>query len=145
VAQEDVFYLGIKVLMINRQGQVLLLLRCFASADEGRLWDIPGGRKRRGEDIADALEREVFEETGLQIDGKAVQFVGSTLTISRIPLGETDAGLILFVYKCNWDDPLEVRLSREHSESWWATPEEAREVLRPHIPPGFLNCCIERG
>jgi 8-oxo-dGTP pyrophosphatase MutT (NUDIX family) len=139
VEKEDVFYLGMKVLMINREGRVLLLLRRFAGTEKRSFWDIPGGRKRRGEDIAEALEREVFEETGLRIGGKPIQFVGSTLTVSRIPLGDRDAGLILFIYKCDWDGTPEVRLSREHSEFWWATSEEAREVLQSHIPPGFIQ------
>ena len=137
--KEDVFYLGIKVLMINRERRVLLLLRRFAGTERRSFWDIPGGRKRRGEDVAAALVREVFEETGLRIDGKPIQFIGPTLTISRIPLGDTDAGLILFVYRCDWNGPLEVCLSREHSESWWATPEEARKALRSHISPDFIQ------
>jgi 8-oxo-dGTP pyrophosphatase MutT (NUDIX family) len=139
VEKEDVFYLGIKVLMINREGKVLLLLRRSVGTENHSFWDIPGGRKRRGEDIAAALEREVFEETGLQIGGKLIQFVGPTLSASRIPLDATDAGLILFIYKCDWDGTPEVRLSREHSESWWATLEEAREALQSHIPPGIIQ------
>jgi 8-oxo-dGTP pyrophosphatase MutT (NUDIX family) len=143
VGEEDVFYLGIKALILNREGRVLLLLRRFAGTQRRTFWDIPGGRKRRDEAIAAALKREVFEETGLQIGGKPIQFVGSTLTTSRIPLGETDAGLILFIYKCDWNSTPEVRLSQEHSESWWATPEEAREVLGSHIPPDLIQSACQ--
>ena len=42
--KEDVFYLGIKVLMINRERRVLLLLRRFAGTERRSFWDIPGGR-----------------------------------------------------------------------------------------------------
>ncbi len=42
-------------------GQVLLLRR------PNGLWDLPGGRVRRREQIADGLVREVHEETGLRL------------------------------------------------------------------------------
>ena len=138
MANEDVFYLGIKILIINSKGKILLLHRNPAKANERKTWDIPGGRKQRGEDIAVTLRRELFEETGLQIGDKDVQFVGANLSTSRIQEGEIEAGLILFVYQCRWEGIPEVCLSREHSEFWWANPEEAREALQFHISPSFI-------
>jgi 8-oxo-dGTP pyrophosphatase MutT (NUDIX family) len=34
----------------------------FQEAGGCKLWDIPGGRMRRGESIAEAMERELYEE-----------------------------------------------------------------------------------
>ncbi|MCI0564706.1 MAG: NUDIX hydrolase [Nitrososphaera sp.] len=139
MANEDVFFLGIKILIVNSEGRVLLLLRSPSEINRCTLWDIPGGRIQRGEDIAETLKRELYEETGLQIERKDVQFVGSNLTNSRIPLGKANAGLIFFVYKCKWDEIPEVRLSSEHCDFWWATPDEARKALQSsHIPPNFI-------
>jgi 8-oxo-dGTP pyrophosphatase MutT (NUDIX family) len=139
MADEDVFYLGIKTIIVNSEGKILLLLRPPSGANGSTLWDIPGGRKRREEDIAEALKRELYEETGLQIDDREVQFVGVNLSSSRISAGEIDAGLVLFVYKCKWDEIPKVRLSPEHCDFWWATPEEASEALQSsHISPSFI-------
>ncbi|MDQ3876841.1 MAG: NUDIX domain-containing protein [Actinomycetota bacterium] len=45
----------------------LLMIR--RAADPGRgLWTIPGGRVENGELLAEALKREVLEETGLEVD-----------------------------------------------------------------------------
>jgi 8-oxo-dGTP diphosphatase len=138
ISDEDVFYLGIKTMVISEEGKILLMLRPPSKAGERALWDIPGGRKKRGEAIEESLKRELYEETGLRIAGRDVQFVGPVLGSTRISMGETDAGLVLFVYRCQWDGVPEVRLSPEHSDFWWATPEEAEEALRSRIPPSFL-------
>ncbi len=51
---------------------------CFVERDDGALllvrlayrrdWGVPGGLLKRGEDAADGVRREVFEEVGLAID-----------------------------------------------------------------------------
>jgi 8-oxo-dGTP pyrophosphatase MutT (NUDIX family) len=135
MANEDLFYLGIKILIINDKGQILLLRR---GSLERAWWDIPGGRMQRGETVAEALQRELYEETGLEIGHRDVQFVGAHLSGGRIPAGETDAGLIFFVHRCKWDTTPQVRLSPEHSDLWWATPKEASKALQSLIPSAFV-------
>ena len=53
--------LSVKAVVLH-QGRVLLLVN---ERDE---WDLPGGRPEAGEDHRAALEREVREETGLNVD-----------------------------------------------------------------------------
>ena len=60
-----------------RDGQLLLIRRRHAPA-RGR-WSLPGGRVEIGELLADALVREVREETGLQIE------VGALAGILEVP------------------------------------------------------------
>lgn len=45
-------------------GQLLLVRR--ASPPQAGRWSLPGGRVEHGETLAEALEREVQEETGLE-------------------------------------------------------------------------------
>lgn len=53
--REDLFHLGVKALLHNRQGSILLLkAKTFC-----------GGRTHKHETIGNALKREIFEETGL--------------------------------------------------------------------------------
>ncbi|WP_409332171.1 NUDIX hydrolase [Trujillonella humicola] len=57
--------------VVHDAGGRLLLIR--RGADPGRgLWSVPGGRVEPGETPAEAVEREVREETGLQVRAGAV-------------------------------------------------------------------------
>ncbi len=51
----------------NAQGQVLLAQRA-ADSHQGGLWEFPGGKIEPGEQIEEALHRELKEELGVQIE-----------------------------------------------------------------------------
>jgi 8-oxo-dGTP diphosphatase len=75
----------------------LLLVRRGREPSRG-LWSLPGGRVEAGETGADAVVREVFEETGLRV--RAGEPVGEV----RIPAG---VGVVYAVtdYRCTLDGP----------------------------------------
>ena len=54
--------LGTSAIIFNNEGKFLLTKR----ADNGQ-WCLPGGAVESGESLAEACEREVFEETGLGV------------------------------------------------------------------------------
>jgi len=136
VAPEDLFHLGIKLLVLDEQGRVLLLR--FPSGQ----WDLPGGRVQRGEGVLDTLARELYEETGLRIGARRVDYVGAHLSAVRIPVGEGSVGLIFFLYRCAWSSVPLVRLSAEHTDLRRATPVEAADALRDRLPPELiLSAC----
>ena len=66
--------------IIQRDGALLMIKR--AQEPASGLWSIPGGRVEAGELIADALRREVKEETNLDIE------VGELAGILEIPDSE---------------------------------------------------------
>lgn len=49
----------------------ILLIRRGREPSKGK-WSIPGGRMEWGESLADAVKREVLEETGLEIEPGAI-------------------------------------------------------------------------
>jgi 8-oxo-dGTP pyrophosphatase MutT (NUDIX family) len=54
--------LGCSAAIFDEQGRILLTRR----ADNGQ-WCMPGGAVESGESVAEACEREVYEETGLNV------------------------------------------------------------------------------
>lgn len=60
LGKEGKLRLGTSAIIFNNEGKFLLTKR----ADNGQ-WCLPGGAVESGESLAEACEREVFEETGL--------------------------------------------------------------------------------
>ncbi|MFI8415893.1 NUDIX hydrolase [Serratia sp. NPDC078593] len=55
---------GVGVIIINAQGEILLGKRCGKHAP---FWSIPGGHLEAGESFEQCAQREIAEETGLDI------------------------------------------------------------------------------
>ncbi len=53
--------------VISKEGKILLLQRSLNDSFDPGLWELPGGKLDYGEDLLEALKREVEEEVGLQI------------------------------------------------------------------------------
>lgn len=126
--QEQLYHLGVKAIIQNAQGQVLMLKRAG-----GAFWDLPGGRVQIDENLPDTLIREVKEETGI-IDLQHIQSVGDLvvtpiaipITIGNITIA---AKLLLRYYTCFVAHP-HITLSDEHSEFLWVDWHIAQTHIR---------------
>ena len=55
---------AVRLIVLNKEGKVLLLRRAAGSTGEGR-WCLPGGKVDYGDTVEQAAARELEEETGL--------------------------------------------------------------------------------
>lgn len=137
---EDVFHLGIKALIRNASGEILLL-KVNPAKLKGTIkeyWDIPGGRVQRGDTVEQTLRREVAEETGVT-DIEDIQPLAMVLSNIRIPLQPEDVGLILSVFTCSIRPDTPITLSDEHIDLGWFAPKEAAQLLQVKYPQEFTS------
>lgn len=87
--------LGVRGLVVDAQGKVLLIKHTYMPG-----WYMPGGGVERGESAEEALYREMMEEAGVKITGRArllsfhsnhVRFPGDHVLIYRIEQWEACA------------------------------------------------------
>lgn len=53
--------------VVRKDGKILLLQRSFKSRFDPGRWELPGGKIDHGEDLVEAVQREVREEVGVVI------------------------------------------------------------------------------
>jgi 8-oxo-dGTP pyrophosphatase MutT (NUDIX family) len=140
--KEDVFQLGVKALLQNSDGKLLLLKVDTSKYLEPmpEFWDIPGGRVQKGESVMQTLEREVAEEIGVPasalVDPVKLDVVLANKRIpSEIP-GE-DFGLLLAIYLYKVTILPDLRLSAEHSAAEWFSARQAAKLLAVKYPADF--------
>jgi ADP-ribose pyrophosphatase YjhB (NUDIX family) len=108
---------------IVRDGRVLLVRR---ARDPGRgLYSLPGGVVEAGETLAEAIIREVDEETGLSIQPMAL--AGHREAIIRDKAGRAERHFVILTFACRWVAG-EPRPSDEVDEALWVKPDELQHL-----------------
>ncbi|WP_231123534.1 NUDIX hydrolase [Nocardioides sambongensis] len=122
------------------RGEMILLSRLSRRVTRNELWSLPGGGVEHGEDPADAVVREVAEETGLAVT------VGETARIFSLHLDDAwrrgrrvDAHSIRIVYE-GWvpadaPEPHVVEVDGSTAEAAW---KPLAEVLDGTVPTASL-------
>jgi 8-oxo-dGTP pyrophosphatase MutT (NUDIX family) len=142
---EEIFHLGIKALIRNNHGDILLLkvnrnlLKKTKGFDGEEYWDIPGGRIQKDATPEDTLKREIQEEIG-NIELSNIKNIAMFLSNIRIPINEKEhIGLVLSVYSCEIPQDASIALSEEHTAYDWFSPVEAAKLLSFKYPKEFTK------
>jgi 8-oxo-dGTP pyrophosphatase MutT (NUDIX family) len=119
---EKIYHLGIKALIQDSSGKILLLKvnqKKFTNPTVEDYWDIPGGRVLEGHTLEDTLHREVEEETRItNLD--FFSHLDTIISNIEIPLKDGEkAGLILSIYTCIVSGSPYIQLSEENTDYAW--------------------------
>ncbi len=121
---------GVKVLLKNKEGKYLLLMRSDKKYPEAPpKWDIAGGRIEPGVPLITNLKREVKEETDLDIE-KEVKLVAAQ-DILRIP----GRHVVRLTYISEADG--NPKISEEHTDFKWFTMEEIKNLSEDKLDKYF--------
>ncbi len=113
---------GVKVLIKNEEGKVLLLRRSKEKYPEvANRWDIPGGRIYPGTSLLENLAREVKEETGLILVGTPVLLGAQDIFPSHV-----EKHIVRLTYTGKAEG--EVVLSEEHDEYRYVEEKELKTM-----------------
>lgn len=121
----------VKALILNRRlKKALLIRRCPKDEFAGGLWESAGGKVEEGETLEEAVIREIFEETGLNVVPERLLYAS---------LDDLNGEKHVFmVYLCLTDREKVVLSSDEHTEYRWADKEECKKLLRGGIAADYV-------
>lgn len=77
--------------LIDQAGRILMQRR-RADRDHGGLWEFPGGKVEAGETDLFALQRETYEELGLQLDQANLHYLAEA--------SSDRSGIVIRLYTC---------------------------------------------
>lgn len=112
--------------IVMRNGKFLLVQRSKNDSWSPGMWEFPGGKIDFGQDINDALKREMVEETGLDITIKEPLFFWDQ-NVEGVPKYE---GFILVNLYFSCEAPLNAKvvLSHEHDDYKWVEYSELKDI-----------------
>jgi 8-oxo-dGTP diphosphatase len=120
----DVQLYALSAVVYAERGDEILMLKRAGGAMSGQ-WFLPGGAVERGELPEVAAQRELFEESGLEIEGE-LEMIGA------YPMWVYGGDCLQLSYRgrvANGD----VVISGEHDGARWADPVELRMTLTDEV------------
>jgi 8-oxo-dGTP diphosphatase len=113
--------------LVVRNRRILAMRRAAKNLAGPGLWETLSGRVEHGEEPREAVEREIAEECGLEVQLEVRPFDAYAATRRGHPM-------IVILYRAQYLGG-EVCISEEHDEYAWLTAEEfaARSTLGPLV------------
>lgn len=111
--------LTVRGIIKNDKDEILIVKRHPKSRTDPEMWELPGGKVENGEFFADALVREIKEETNLDVEvGDFAEAIQNDYPHKRT--------VQLMMYLS--DIRGEVKISEEHTEWMWASIEKIKTL-----------------
>ncbi len=76
-----------RAILVNEEGQILLLCRSADAKHHPRCWEFPGGGMTQNESLGEALGRELREELGMEIERSRLPVAYVALSTGEFPHG----------------------------------------------------------
>ena len=125
------YHLTVLGVVVRPDGKFLITQRVMTKSWAPGWWEVSGGGVMAGEDSADAVRREVLEETGLDVTGAKG---GYLFSYHRENPGEGD-NYFVDIYRFMMDfDESDVKIQKEEAAGFkLATAEEIKELAKQGI------------
>lgn len=129
--KDDEYHLTVLGVVAKPDGRFLITKRVMTKSWAPGWWEVSGGAAQAGEDSADAVKREVLEETGIDVSGCENGYV---FTYHRENPGEGD-NYFVDVYRFVMDfDEKDIKIQEEEAAGYMlATHEEIKEFAKQGI------------
>lgn len=120
------YHLTVLGVIKRPDGRFLITQRVLTKAWAPGHWEVSGGAAKAGEDSIDAVRREIFEETGINVEGAKG---GYSFSYRRDNPDEKD-NYFVDIYKFEMDvKDSDVKLQEEETLSFkFATVEEIKKI-----------------
>ena len=118
------FVVGVKVLVFNKDGELLILKRS-SKTKVGKLWSFPGGAINEGEGVQEAAQREAQEETQMDIGELKV------FDVTTINKGKKDESIVIGFSALAKNE--NIKLNWEHDGYKWINYQKVQDYnLTPY-------------
>ena len=110
--------------VLNENGEVLLVNTYQDS------WVLPGGEVEVGENLVDAVKREIFEESGIEVEvGEVFCISSNTCTYPGYNGVKTVPTKVIFDFICKEKSGI-LRGSDENSVSAWVPQDQVLDLIK---------------
>lgn len=126
ILKDGEYHLTVLGVVKNKEGKFLITKRVMTKSWAPGWWEVSGGGVQAGEESQDAVRREIFEETGLDVSNADGGYV---FTYRRDNPGEGDNYFVdIYCYEMDFTKEDVVLQQGETDGFMLATHEEIKEI-----------------
>jgi 8-oxo-dGTP diphosphatase len=130
---------GVKAVLRNSEGKILVLMRSAKYETAEGSWDIPGGRIDPGSSLIDNLAREIAEETGLVATSEPQLVAAQDIFFTNAAGEERHIVRLTYIGSAEGEPRLD---GTEHTSYRWVSFDELKTL--PNLD-GYLKTLIDAG